>query len=77
LFEQERLQRQRMAQKRKKEIIIGEDEVEVLKAKLFKMRLDRARELKQENELIQFDTKNVSFNKFCLPTLIIATILGN
>jgi hypothetical protein len=60
LFEQERAQRKRLAQRRKKEIIIGEDEVELLKSKLFKMRLDRARELKVENELIHFDTKEVS-----------------
>lgn len=31
--------------------------MELLKSKLFKLRLNRARELKMENEMITFDTK--------------------
>jgi hypothetical protein len=34
--------------------------VELLKAKLFNLRLNKARELKMENEMIHFDTKEVS-----------------
>jgi hypothetical protein len=33
--------------------------MELLKAKLFNLRLNRARELKMENEMIHFDTKEV------------------